>query len=464
MQTPQRNPPVRKKMDELHEIIERIRIKYNPPREIFTIAIPVAIALLVVLAAFLMGYTLHTTEKQQASATTSDKEQALQAYLAQMNAENGNATTAAATPSAPAAPTMGLDEVMVFALIIAILPYSIDITLQKRAVRKKEELYTEFLFKLSELMRGGLDPIKAVKELAKTDLGVLTPHIRIASTSMVYGKSFEEAMKAMAKSLHSDLITRYTLLVIQASYSGGSVADLILKASEDMRSIISIEREKEGNLHQYVMIFYFAQAIIIFIVYILTTSLLPFVQQLGATQMFGKTDIGNIDFARGFFHMIILNSIFGGLIIGKISEGDSRYGLKHVVVLVAVGYLASALFILPPPVEQVGPKVNITVISGGQQVGLASLPLANPIVFKLTDAAGNPVNSTSVQFSITPSGSVSPLTDTSNNDGLVQVKPVLGADPGTYFIVAKANGVTVSVPITVSNGGAGANPAASTGG
>ena len=27
---------------------------------------------------------------------------------------------------------MGLDEVMVFALIIAILPYSIDITLQKR--------------------------------------------------------------------------------------------------------------------------------------------------------------------------------------------------------------------------------------------------------------------------------------------------------------------------------------------
>ncbi len=62
---------------------------------------------------------------------------------------------------------MGLDEVMVFALLIAIIPYSIDITLQKRATRKKEELYTEFLFKLSELMRGGLDPIKAVKESRK---------------------------------------------------------------------------------------------------------------------------------------------------------------------------------------------------------------------------------------------------------------------------------------------------------
>ena len=68
--------------------------------------------------------------------------------------------------------------------------------------------------------------------------------------------------------------------------------------------------------------------------------------------MFGKTDIGTIDFARGFFHMIILNSIFGGLIIGKISEGEARFGLKHVVVLVAVGYIASALFILPPPVAR----------------------------------------------------------------------------------------------------------------
>ena len=452
MKTPAKDTPVPDKMDKLHETIERIRIKYNPPRELFTIAIPVAIALLVVLAAFLMGYTLHTTTKQQASTATSDKEKALQAYLAQMNEEGGNASGAAAASSTPAAPTMGLDEVMVFALIIAILPYSIDITLQKRATRKKEELYTEFLFKLSELMRGGLDPIKAVKELAKTDLGVLTPHIRIASTSMIYGKSFEEAMKAMAQSLHSDLITRYTMLVVQASYSGGSVADLILKASEDMRSIISIEREKEGNLHQYVMIFYFAQAIIIFIVYILTTSLLPFVTQLGATQMFGKTDIANIDFARGFFHMIILNSIFGGLIIGKISEGEARYGLKHVVVLVAVGYIASALFILPPPVEQTGPKVNITIVSGVDQTFYPNFQSKDPIVFKLVDASGNPVNGTQVQFSITPSGSVSPATDVSDNNGLVQVKPMLGSDAGTYIVAVKANGATLTVPIKVSNG------------
>ena len=95
MKSPAKDFPAHKKIDEINEIIERIRIKYNPPRELFTIALPVAVALLVVLAAFLMGYTLHTTEKQQA-ATSSDKEKVLQEYLAQMNAENGNATGAAA--------------------------------------------------------------------------------------------------------------------------------------------------------------------------------------------------------------------------------------------------------------------------------------------------------------------------------------------------------------------------------
>ena len=420
--------PVKKRGLEFQEVLERIRIKYNPPRELFTIALPVAVALLIVLAAFLMGYTLHWTIKQTSSTNT----------------ENGSSV-----------PSMSLDEVMVIALIIAILPYSIDVTLQKRATRKKEELYTEFLFKLSELMRGGLDPVKAVKELAKTDLGVLTPHVRIASTSMTFGKSFEEAMKSMAQSLHSELITRYTLLVIQASYSGGAVADLILKASEDMRSIISIEREKEGNLNQYVMIFYFAQGIIVFIVFTLTTSLLPFVEQMSSSSFFGKSDIGDIDFARGFFHMIILNSIFGGLIIGKISEGETKYGLKHVVVLVTAGFIASALLILPTPVSETTtqPQINITVFSGGSQIGSPGQPLQNSIVFKITDASGKPVSQQDIEFNITPSGSVTPKKATSDTFGFVKVLPVMGPVAGDYRVAAKAGNATVTVPIIVSGGG-----------
>jgi flagellar protein FlaJ len=444
------NSPFSRKMEELHELAERVRILFNPPREYFTVVIPVAIAVLLVLWAILAGYPLLGTEKvQQGESAKLQQLKELEAQLGETSGTDQNTTT---TSAAENQQKMGLDEIIVFAVLIAITPYAVDITFQKRNTRRKEELYTEFLFKLSELMRGGLDPIKSVKELSKTDLGILTPNVRIASTAMIYGKSFEEAMKAMAQSLHSELITRYTTLVVQASYSGGSVADLILKASEDMRSIISIEREKEGNLSQYVMIFYFAQGIIFFIIYTLTTSLLPFVQNLGASNMFGVNKIANLDFARGFFHLIIINSFFGGLIIGKISEGEARFGLKHAVILMVAGYIACALLILPPPASPATQAFNITPLSDNSYSGLVDLPLKDPIQFKLTDTSGNPVNSTVVQFSIIPGGKVNPSSDTSNRDGIVSVKVVLGSTAGNYTVLAKANGNTGRANIVANTG------------
>ncbi len=437
-----------RKKEEFSELRERIRILYNPPREYFTIVLPVAIAILIVAGAFFAGYTFQGTEKVQTG--DSDKQKAYQELLAQMSAEEG-VTTPVAVPQ-KVVPKMGLDEIIIFAAIFAMTPYSIDITLQKRTIRRKEELYTEFLFKLSEFMRGGLDPIKSVKELSKTDMGILTQNIRNAATSMVYGKSFEDSMKTMAKNLQSELIVRYTNLVVQASYSGGYVADLILKASEDMRSIIGIEREKEGNLSQYVVIFYFSQGIIFFILYILTTSLLPFVDQLGPTSPFGKNQLVNLAFARGFFHLIMINAFFGGLIIGKIAEGEVRHGLKHSAILMTIGYIACAVLIIPPPVAPVSADFTIQVISGNAQEGYPMLPLKDPITFKLIDKSGNPVNSTVVQFSIIPGGSVNPASDTSDKDGIVKVKVTAGSESGTYIITAASQGVTQKATATIKNG------------
>lgn len=341
----------------------------------------------------------------------------------------------------------GFDHILVLALLIAITPYGIDLAIQKRRIRRKEELYTEFLFKLSELMRGGLDPIKSVTELSKSDLGELTPHIRLAATSMMFGKTFEEAMDAMAESLGSELISRYTELLIVASYSGGSVADLILKASEDMREILEIEREKEGNLSQYTFIFYFAQGINAFIAYTLATSLLPFLQSLGAQTLFGVNALANLDFRHGFFHLLIINAFFGGLIIGKITEGEARYGLKHASVLIAACYILSVLFILPPPLVEEEANVRIQILSGEDQEGIAGLSLPQPLVFLVEDFRGEPVANREVIFSIQPEGQVSPATKKTDAEGRVSVKVVLGSREGVYVITAKVGGAVKNVQI-----------------
>jgi len=178
----------------------------------------------------------------------------------------------------------------------------------------------------------------------------------------------------------------------------------------------------------------------------MTTSLLPFVNSLGVTSPFGVNKLIGVDFARGFFHLIIINSFFGGLIIGKISEGDARYGLKHSAILMTAGYIACALFILPPPVAPPSTAVNITSLSEGSLTGVAGLPMKN-IQFRVTDLSGNPMNSTTVKFSILPDGNVTPSSAVSDNDGLVRVDAILGSSPGNYIVIATANGNTSRVNV-----------------
>jgi len=432
--------------------VERLRVRYDLKREYFTVAVPLAVAVLVIVGALLLGVAGGSGGDE--APEKSDKLSAYEELVRQMEAEEAGVPlpveTEAPQVEEEQAPPLGYDRLLIIAFLIAIMPYAIDITLQKRRLKKKEELYTEFLFKLSEMMRGGLDPIKSVKELAKSDMGVLTPHIRMASNEMLYGKSFEGAMRGMSASVGSDLVRRYTELVIQSSYSGGSVADLILKSSEDMRSIINLEREKEGALSQFTLIFYFAQGIIVFIAYTLNSSLLPFLTGGATGNLFGENEIQNIDFPNGFFHLIMINALFGGLVIGKISEGDVRYGLKHVVILMVGCYLAANVLFFGA--AEAAPDVTLDLVSGGDVEGLIGLSLAEPLVFLVKDTSGNPVEGVTVSFSIAPDGSVTQST-ASGDDGRVEVLVTLGDTPGTYTVTAKAGAATRMVTIVAAGGG-----------
>ncbi len=418
-------------MRPLQETIETLAFRYDIRREYFTIVLPVLLGILLVLVAFMTGHTL-TAQQQQ---TVDDRQQAFEQLMQQMNAN----ATAAATAVPQSSPD--LDQYIIFGVLIAITPYSVDRYLERRRHRQREDDFTQFLFKLSELMRAGIDPIKAVVELSKTDLGSITPYVQSTASMMLLGKSFEEGMKSMAVSLKSVMITKYVNLVIQASYTGGSVHELILKASEDMRAMLMIEKEMLGNLSQYTLILYLAQAILVFTAYILTVQLVPFIQGAGSSMLFGSTDLKSINFTQSFFHLIMINAAISGIIVGKITEGSASDGLKHSAILMAGCYLVCVLLLIP---AGNGGTANyiITVVSGDGQSVYPGLPAPQPIVFKVTDKSGNPQPNVYVEFSIKPGGTVTPSYDQTDNSSLISVKVNTGFDAGKYTITATAGSTT----------------------
>ena len=439
--------------EKLSQLIETIKLKYDIKREYFTVGIPVIIALLLVVLAIMNGHTLFVDQSTSAASSQMDERQkALEEQMKQFEEDSGDSSTdsttaADTTPPLPST-VPDLDQYLVFASIIALTPYSIDRFRQRSNKKRQEEDFSQFLFKMSEMMRSGIDPIKSVIELSKTDLGSITPNVQLAASTMILGGSFEEGMRKTAVSLKSDLVSKYIQLVVQASYMGGQVSNLILKASEDLRSMIKIEREMEGNLKQYVMIFYFAQIILIVMVYILATQMFPFLTAPGMTQMFGGAGMGDINYNQLFFHMLILNGLIGGVIVGKISEGSAQDGLKHSVILTIISYLACTFLLFPAASSGVG---AINMVSGDAQTGMVGMPLENPLVFQALDTKGSPKVGTYLEINITPSGKLSDGPYITDDGGNVTVKVLLGDSSGPYQITAKMGTATKTAIATADS-------------
>ncbi len=83
----------------------------------------------------------------------------------------------------------------------------------------------------------------------------------------------------------------------------------------------------------------------------------------------------------------------------------------------------------PDPIDQPGPAVAITAVTGGGQTGVVGSVLAQPVVAKVTNAKGVGVAGAAVSFRIdSGNGSVSPASGTTDASGQAQTLWTLGTN------------------------------------
>ncbi len=317
---------------------KKIYKKYNLKREYIILILPALIAVVLVLISVLPSGQENTKYISEEGFSNATKE------ITITNSQNMY---------------KNLDQVIVFAVLVAITPFSIDVYLTRRRIRRYEEEYIGFLYELSELLRGGLDPLSAIKEIASPaiesgrSLHALSPHLKKAAAQIEWGVSFEAVIASMADSLKSPLINRYSKLIVQASRLGAINPAIILKSADDLEKTLQLEHEKEAALKEYLFIIYAAQFILIGLIYLLNTSLLPSVLNMFKMGIEGGKSFGIVapkmnlsNFKTGFFHVIMINAFASGIIAGQLTEGKARYGLRHSVIMILISYTASLAFLL----------------------------------------------------------------------------------------------------------------------
>ena len=238
-----------------------------------------------------------------------------------------------------------LDYMLVIALAIGVLPPSIASMIHNRWKTKIEKATPDFLRDLATASRTGIPLQVALEHASKRLYGPLTTELKILVAHMSWGMNFNEALIEFSDRLELPLIQKATVLINEAAKHGGDLSDIFDSTAKYLENINAWTTKRRQQTMPYVLIFYFSVFMFLFIIIIISNMMFAPLSQTGAGVSFIKPIISQATSRRLFLHAALIESLFGGLIAGKINEDSFVDGLKHVAVLAIASGLAFYLFL-----------------------------------------------------------------------------------------------------------------------
>jgi len=237
-------------------------------------------------------------------------------------------------------------DFFILALIIFAGVYGIFEFMRLRRVRKIDDRFPDFVRDLAESRRAGMTFTKAIMYSSRGNYGVLTPEIQKIARQISWGSSVDNALNAFAKRVNTKLIRRTISLIIEASRSGGNVADVLEAASRDAREIKLIESERRANMLSYVAVIYVGMGVFLLIIIILCKTLIPNMLESGGSSSVGIGGAMELESViTVFFYAALVQSAGMGLVTGVFEEGNIVSGVKHIFVMMLITWLIFKLIV-----------------------------------------------------------------------------------------------------------------------
>jgi flagellar protein FlaJ len=218
-------------------------------------------------------------------------------------------------------------DFIILAVVTALGVFGIYESFRIRRVRKIDDRFPDFVRDLAESRRAGMTFTKAIMYSAKGNYGVLTSEIQKIAMQISWGSSVENALNSFAKRVNTKLIRRTISLIIEASRSGGNVADVLDAASRDARELKLLESERRAGMLSYVAVIYVAMFVFLVIIIVLSKSLIPSMVQEGV-QTTGDP-ITQEAVSQLFFTAGMIQGTLMGIVAGVFEEGTISSGIKH---------------------------------------------------------------------------------------------------------------------------------------
>ncbi len=212
-----------------------------------------------------------------------------------------------------------------------------------------EELLPDLLQLMASNLRAGYTLDKALILAARPEFGDFKEEINRAGKDVATGKDFNQSLLDMSSRIKSNKLNKSVQLIVAGVRSGGSLVDLLSQSASNLRQQKMIDERIRSNVLVYVIFIFAAIGFGAPVLFSLSSFLIDIMSTVFADVDLPDTT-GGIDMPISFSEVtidpsfiirytivsMIIASVMGSLIIGLISKGKKREGLKYIPVLIII--------------------------------------------------------------------------------------------------------------------------------
>ncbi len=250
---------------------------------------------------------------------------------------------------------LGVDpmNIGILALILTIMPPGFFNFYETRRISRLEAEFPAMVRDISLSVKSGMTLEGAMSIAARGHYGALTPAIKQIDNMMSWGVSFEDALLHFAKKYPTPLIRRTIYTLIEAFRMGGQLGEVLEGVATDVEETKALERRRSSETKPYLLVCYVSYFVFLAVILVMSYVFLPMMKEAAEVStgealpgVMGEFAVSEEDLALYnmlFFHALVIQGLFAGIITGKIGEGKAVAGLKHSVFFIVVAVIAYTL-------------------------------------------------------------------------------------------------------------------------
>lgn len=240
-------------------------------------------------------------------------------------------------------------------ILIILFPFVLSSIIAGKAEREKEEKFLEFTRSLVESVESGTPISRSIINMGQKDFGSLTAHVRKLANQIELGIPIQQALQTFAYDTNSKMIIRAVTLIREADKTGGNINTILESVAKSVSEIEKLKSERRAAISSIVVEGYIIFLVFIIIMIVMEVQIIPMTAGIGIGSgslnalPTEATDIAEgvgegfdpTEFTFAFLGLLITQGFFAGLVIGKLSEGKIKAGIKHSFVMVSMAVLLS---------------------------------------------------------------------------------------------------------------------------